>query len=694
MSFKVEKKHKIREPKTSNRWLLLLITLLMLAPCVAQDEGDDPCQQVMDKNSEKLYKKARDLQKHGKKEEAYEIYDEILEEHPEYLEVNYFYAMGLYMPTEQNQFQSRRKDKADVIKALECFNRMYDVCPYFKIQSNLYAARLAWGLEKYADAVKFAQVIVDNPDEFTNSRDTMLQEAKIIVRRASFFAKILSNPVPFEPKEVEGISTSDDEYLGTLSPDGDYFYFTRRKEVVDRTPLGGGEKVQKEFFSYSKRKNGSFGTGSPLPDPFNNAQGEGSPTINITNDLIIFAKLIPTTLPGSNCTYKNYDLYYSEFADGEWSEPASIGANINRKDSWESQPSLSSDGKVLFFASDRIGSLGGSDIWMTHRNSDGSWGKPVNLGPNINTPQDERSPFLHTDSKTLYFSSNGFDGMGGQDVFYSKLDEHGHWSQPKNLGYPINSSGDDVNFFVSLDGKTGYFCSRKINEKTQEKEDWNFYEFELYEEARPHTMMIVKGTVTADDDDLEGAIVEIRDTATNVIATGVVSANTKQYAVATERKIDNPEPVIVTVKKEGHSYDSHVVTAEQMAQPVVVKDAEVKSIETGKVCNLRDIYFETNSYKLTQSSQVVVKLFVEFLKDNPSVKVEIQGHTDNVGNDNDNLVLSERRAKAVYDIVVKMGIPADRMRYKGYGESQPIADNNTASGRAQNRRTVFLIYDK
>jgi len=682
--------------KRSSHWLLLLLSILIALPCLAQDGGDDPCQQVMDKSSEKLYKKARDLQKRGDKEEAFEIYNEILEEHPEYLEVNYFYAMGLYMPTEKNQYQSSRKDKADVIRALECFNRMYDVCPYFKIHSNLYAARLAWGMERYAEAVKFAQVIVDNPDEFTNSRDTMLQEAKIIVRRASFFAKILANPVPFDPKAVEGISTPADEYLGTLSPDGDYFYFTRRQEVTDNSRFGGGEKTQKEFFSYSKKKNGVFGNGAPLPEPFNNAQGEGSPTINITNDLIIFAKLVPTTLTGNNgnYTYKNYDLYYSEYSDGAWSEPASLGPNVNRKDSWESQPSLSSDGRVLFFASDRPGSLGGSDIWMTRRSSDGSWGKPINLGPTINTTRDERSPFLHTDSKTLYFSSNGLDGMGGQDVFYSKLDEKNQWTQPKNLGYPINSNGDDVNFFVSLDGKTGYFCSRKVDEKTQEKEDWNFYEFELYEEARPHTMMIVKGSVTADDDDLEGAIVEIRDTATNVIATGVVSSTTKQYAVATERKVDNPEPVIVTVKKEGHSYDSHVVTAEQMKEPVVVKDAEVKSIETGKVCNLRDIYFETNSYNLTQSSQVVVKLFVEFLKDNPTVKVEIQGHTDNVGNDNDNLLLSERRAKAVYDIVVKMGIPADRLRYKGYGESQPIADNNTASGRAQNRRTVFLIYDK
>ena len=246
-----------------------------------------------------------------------------------------------------------------------------------------------------------------------------------------------------------------------------------------------------------------------------------------------------------------------------------------------------------------------------------------------------------------------------------------------------------MNFFVSLDGKTGYFCSRKI-----EGGDWNFYQFELYEDARPHTMAIIKGIVTADDGDLEGATVEVRDTAANVVATGVVSANNQQYAVAAEVKKDDPQPLIVTVKKEGHSFDSQVVTPEQLEEPVIVKDAEVKAIETGKVCDLRDIYYETNSYQLTANSKIVLALFIEFLKENPTVKVEIQGHTDNVGNDDANLKLSDQRAKAVYDYVIGKGIPADRLRYKGYGESQPIADNGTAAGRAKNRRTVFLIYEK
>ena len=668
-------------------WFPLLFSVwftFLVLPACAQEE--DPCTQTMDKASEKLFKKARDLHKSGKKDEAYEIYNEILEEHPEYLDVNYYYALGLYLSIEANNLQSRTKDKSDVNKALAAFNRMYDVCPEYKIHCNYYAARLAYAHERFPEAIKFAQVVVDNPDAFTGTRDTMLRECELLIRRATFFDNILNHPVPFDPKTVEGISTKSDEYLGALSPDGNFFYFTRRQEVNEDS-FFGSEKKKREFFSCSEKKNGHFPAGKPLDEPFNNSKGEGSPTVNITNDLLIFAKLMPTTIKGHS--YNNYDLYYSELIDGYWTEPKSLGDNINRPDSWESQPSLSSDGKILFFASDRPGSIGGSDIWFTRRNSDGTWRKPVNLGPVINTELDERSPFLHTDSKTLYFSSNGHDCIGGQDIFFSKLNENGTWSKPTNIGYPINSEGDDVNFFVSLDGKTGYFCSRKI-----EGGDWNFYQFELYEDARPHTMAIIKGTVTADDGDLEGATVEVRDTAANVVATGVVSANNQQYAVAAEVKKDNPQPLIVTVKKEGHSFDSQVVTPEQLEEPVIVKDAEVKAIETGKVCDLRDIYYETNSYQLTANSKIVLALFIEFLKENPTVKVEIQGHTDNVGNDDANLKLSDQRAKAVYDYVIGKGIPADRLRYKGYGESQPIADNGTAAGRAKNRRTVFLIYEK
>lgn len=667
----------------------LAYLLLMLLPlCSARAQDDDPCKQTMDKNSEKLFKKARDLHKSGKKSEAYEIYEEILSDHPEYLEVNYYYALGYYLPLADNQFVSKSAGKSDVKKCLAAFNRMYETCPYHRPYCNLYAARLAYFNEDFAEAEKFARVIIDNPDLFSSAKEAdKLKEAELILKKSGFYRDILSNKVPFDPKPVGGISTSDDEYLGTLSPDGSHFYFTRRKYVTSSNPFANGEKELKEFFSRADRSAGGFGSGDALPFPFNRAEGEGSPTINLTNDLLIFTQRHTVSLQGGS--YPNYDLYFSEFIDGDWTEPRPLPGKINRKDTWESQPSLSSDGKVLFFASDRPGGFGGSDIWFSVRNSDGSWRDPVNIGPAINTSKNERSPFLHTDSRTLYFSSNGHDGLGGQDVFYSKLDSKDRWSVPKNIGYPINTENDEVDFFVSLDGKTGYFSSNNYGEK-----DWNIYEFELYEEARPHTMVIVKGKVSIDEGTLEDAVVELRDTNANVVSTGIVSANTGQYAVAAEVNKENPQPLILNVKKEGYSFDTQIITPEDVTSDIVEKDAEVKSVEVGKVCDLRDIHYQTNDYSLTQESKTLLNLFVEFLKENPTVKVEIQGHTDNIGRDADNLLLSERRAKAVYDYVMSHGVPAGRLRYKGYGRTMPIAPNSTEEGRAKNRRTVFLIYEK
>ena len=674
--------------KRNYQKVLLLTVLLWLTATVAwaqqEEDTDDPCVQKMEKSVERDFKKARDLQKTGKKWEAADIYTDIIATHPNLLEVNYYYAIIYYLPIEQNRFSITKPSDAE--KALEAFNRIYDVCPYYKTQANLYAARLAYFMERFDEATKFAKVLLENPDLVKNMND--LDEAQMIVDKSAFFGTILKNPVPFEPRPVLGISTPDDEYLATLSPDGEEFYFTRRK-TVNTGGYFGGEKEEREFFSMSKKgANGQFAAGSALPDPFNKGTtNEGSPTMNLTNDLLIFSKMTMASVNGSN--YPNYDLYMSQFIDGEWTTPVNLGKNINRPDSWESQPSLSSDGKVLFFASDRPGGYGGSDIWFSERNSDGSWRMPVNLGPAINTKGNERSPFLHTDSKTLYFSSSGHSGLGGLDIFYSKYDEAKGWGKAVNIGYPINSEKDEVDFFVSMNGKMAYFSSNNLESK-----DWNIYQFELYEKARPRDMILVKGEVKSDDGDLTDAIVEIRDTARKVLATTKVNETTGKYALAAEIDKKNPQDLIVNVRQSGHSFDTKLIETAQQEEGVITKNAEVKTVEVGKTYDLHDIHFPTNSYALTRQSIYIIEMLMEFLNENPRIKVEIQGHTDNVGDDNANLILSDNRAKAVYDYMVAHGISAARLRYKGYGENAPVASNTTPEGRAKNRRTIFLIYEK
>lgn len=685
-------------------WYKILLFLLCVCCCnwcFAQDDAD-PCEQHPSKTAEKMYKKAREFQKSGKKSEAIEIYEELLAENPDYLEAQYYYAVSFYLPLEMNHFELDTKvKKQNAEKALAAFNAIYNICPYYKIHYNMYAARLSYIMERFSEAKKFAQVLLDNPDLV--SKLEYLDEAKIIIDKSSFYDHILSNPVPFEPRPVKGISTKDDEYLATVSPDGECFYFTRRMDVVDNSPFGQGHKVNKEFFSYSKkRSDGSFGKGEPLPTPFNVSTNEGSPTINLSNDMLIFSRMTPARIGGGN--YPNYDLYCSYYIDGEWTTPEKLGGGINRDDSWESQPSLSSDGEMLFFASDRPGGFGGSDIWCSRKNAAGEWQKPTNLGQTINTAGNERSPFLHTDSKTLYFSSSGHDGMGGMDVFYAKIDDKGRWSKPINIGHPINTERDEVDFFVSLDGKTGYFSSDHYTAQGElvgelyanetSPTSWDIFQFELYEAARPKSMIIIKGKVEADDGEIENAVVEVRNSESKVISKAKVNSNTGQYAIAAEVNKEKPENLIVNVKKEGHSFDTKMITVEQQSQPVITNDAEVKKVEVGKVCDLHDINFSTNDFSLDDNSKRIIDLFIEFLNENPTVKVEIQGHTDNIGDDKSNQKLSEERAKSVYDYVLSQNVDSNRLKYKGYGESKPIADNNTAAGRAKNRRTVFVILAK
>lgn len=670
-----------------SRILLFLISLAIPLFLCAQEEDTgeaDPCKQEMEKSVEKDFKKARELQVKGNKSDAYEIYNEILDQYPDYLEVNYYYALGYYLPIQLNGYIIKNKKEAEL--ALAAFNRIYTVCPYYKIKCNLYGAMVAYLLEDFENAIKFAKVLIDNPDMVKDLAD--IDNAELIIKNAKFYDKILNHPVPFNPTAVEGISTEYDEYLATQSPDGSQFYFTRRMPVDNPANYFSNAKEDREFFSMSEKgKSGTFGVGSPLPTPFNQSTNEGSPTINLANDFIVFAKVLEGKI--CNASYPNYDLYYSEYNGEYWSDPQSLGANVNRSDSWESQPSLSSDGRLLFFASDRPGGYGGSDIWYTERASDGTWRKAVNLGPTINTDTNERSPFLHTDSKTLYFSSSGHKGLGGMDVFYSKLNDKKIWQTPVNIGYPINSENDEVDFFVSLNGETAYFSSNNIDNK-----DWNIYQFPLYEEARPKNMIIVKGEVKSDDGDITEAVVEIRDTASNVIATSKVNEITGKYAIATEFDKEKPQDIIVNIKKKGHSYDTKLINPEKIVENIVTSDAEVKKVEVGKTYDLHDIYFGTNLYSLTEQSKHIINLFVEFLNENPTIKVEIQGHTDNVGDDADNQLLSERRAQSVYEYALSRQVDASRIRYKGYGESSPIATNNTPEGRAKNRRTIFLIYEE
>lgn len=382
------------------------------------------------------------------------------------------------------------------------------------------------------------------------------------------------------------------------------------------------------------------------------------------------------------------DIYYSERKGNTWSEPHPLPSPVNTA-AFESQPSFSSDGKTLYFTSTRGGGKGGNDIWRTTYNPDGTWTAPENLS-DINTIGNEISPFIHPDNQTLYFASDGRYGVGGHDFYYSRIDANGDFSAPKNLGYPINTPYDERSLLISADGSRGYFASKNIEGGMGE---FDLYYFDLYEEAQPVYTTYLKGHIYDDKTKLPlNASFELIDVETGqLIISSFSDEKTGDFLVP----IPENRRYALNVSKEGYLFhtESFDMKLEDKKQPYLI-DIGLKQIEIGSIIVLHNIFFDTDKYDLKPESYAELKKLIDLLNKNPKMTIEISGHTDNQGGKSHNQTLSENRARAVYDYLITNGILKARLTYKGYGDTQPIADNTTEEGRAKNRRTEFKVTGK
>lgn len=410
---------------------------------------------------------------------------------------------------------------------------------------------------------------------------------------AAFRDFAMDHPVSFQPESVGNqVNTSADEYVNMLQFDGSQLLFTRKIDL--------GDGFQKEFLFVSKWDGAAWDAAQQLP------------FAAFPENVDLAAAFISADgkkLYLTGCGWgrdSGCDLYVSQWYEGQWTMPQRLKGSINTN-SWESQPCVSADGKELYFVSRRDGN---ADIYRSQRNADGSWGEPQNLGTPINTKGTEMAPFLHPDGRTLYFSSNKHIGMGGFDLFMSRRGEDGMWQEPVNLGFPINTNGDEINFFVAADGKTAFMSS--VREGGQG--GFDIYTFELPE--------------------------EIRSDSANYLST-----------------------------------------------------IDVVELVPGEALVLQNIQFEFNSSALTADSQAGIQMLTEFLQRNPNLKVELAGHTDNVGNDTYNMKLSAERAESVRKALIDNGIDGQRLTARGYGATMPMAPNDSDEHRALNRRTEMIIID-
>ncbi|MBN2777629.1 MAG: OmpA family protein [Bacteroidales bacterium] len=670
-------------------YILILLFISLSSLCFGQ-YSNEFCNEIDDKKLIKKYDKAVELLIAGKLDEAELEFAKILEQESDFTEA--WVAIAEINYSRYKLAQDRKSQDLYFGKYIKSLERITSSCPSFQnYETNYKLGKIFFSEDDFENSRKYLQTFIKNSDR--NSK--FYADAENTLNYIDQFLKLTHNPVPFDPVIVEGISTNNDEYLPIISPDGSMAFFTHRYMKDDVTSIYGPKYTEEYTMATAVDKTGiKFKEIEALPYPFNAGLNQGASSITIDNNTMFVTICKPISSDYDNC-----DIFYTTRSNnGSWNELRSIGANINGLKTWESQPSISSDGKTLYFASIRESNIGfdpnnpTSDIYFTKKTEDGSWGNPVNLGTIINTTGNEKSPFIHSDSQTLYFSSDGHLGIGGLDILFSKYREN-EWSRPVNIGYPINTKRNDLGFIVNTQGTKAYFASNDLKGEG----GWDIYSFELYPEARPEKVFLVKGQLIDDQGEaLTEAKMEVRNIRTQEVSEGMVDSETGNYAVAVTVEEDKKDDdYLMVVKKEDYSFTSALIEPDEetFEQPVEI-NFEVKPIEVGKSVELKDIYYATASYTIDSKSLAVLDGFIEFLNDNPKVKIEIRGHTDNTGSYQTNINLSNKRAQSVYDYLISNGIENSRLKYRGYGPDKPIASNETEYGRSKNRRTEFFITEK
>lgn len=555
-----------------------------------------------------------------------------------------------------------------------------------------YLANLEQAIGDYDNAMRNIDLFERNP----NANPELLVKARQIRSNCEFAKKAMQNPIDFNPINIgPGINTEDPEYFPTITVDGRTILFTRR--IADGR-VSGNFKEQEDFFVSQLGNNNIWGKAEPMPANVNTVNNEGAPTIAPDGRTLVFVGCPDASgeYYGENRTGKgSCDLFLTKKLGNRWMDPVNLPGNVNSFH-WETQPSLSSDGKTMYFIRGIRGRdmSNNADIYVTRLQPNGQWGTPERLPDHINTPEQEESVLIHPDGRTLYFASRGHVGMGGSDLYVTRMDENGNWSKPENLGYPINTKFDENSLMVSPDGEIAFFAS----DRDGGYGDLDIYYFIMPEHLRPVKTLYFEGIVF--------------DATTRNPIPGkfqLIDLETGKEVIYSEAdKISGEFMVSLPVNREyalNVSYPGYTFFSQNfnMRNPenleAIHMDVPMVPIVSEQPILLANVFFDLNKSTLRKESFVELNKLVEFLESNPKVKIEIGGHTDSRGSNNKEL--STARAKSVYDYVISKGIDASRLSYKGYGETKPVYSDEYISGLSTekekeaahqaNRRTEYKI---
>ncbi|MCX8112589.1 MAG: OmpA family protein [Bacteroidia bacterium] len=529
--------------------------------------------------------------------------------------------------------------------------------------------------------------------------DPLYSSLTITLQHLKNAEKYMEKPLKVDIRNLGGsINSTAPDYAPVISADESVLLFTSRRSGSTGGKIASDGLPYEDVYIAEKRPDGSWSTprniGSPLNTPVHDAcialSADGQTLFLFNSD-------------------NGGDIFVSRLSGTKWSPPRNMGSPINSK-YWEPSVCLSADERTLFFVSDRPGGRGGRDIYMCRRLPNGKWSPPINLGPPINTPYDEDGPFFHPDGKTLFYSSNGPNSMGGFDIFRSELQPDSSWSTPINLGYPINTPGDEIYFVLSASGLHGYYASEREDSygekdiylvdfstlRTEDKPIAEKAEEDIEVSSEPVTvsfrpnLTLVTGIIYDAETKapLEATITIIDNVKGDTVAVLSSNAATGKYLISLPA--GRNYGIAVTAENYAFHSENFIVDASQGYREVK-KDIGLEKYRSGAVIVLRNIFFDFDKATLRPESKAELERLYQILIENPKMRIRISGHTDSVGSDEYNQRLSESRAKAVYEYLIKRGIPPERLAYMGYGESRPIDTNDTEEGRQNNRRVEVEI---
>jgi len=640
-------------------FVIFCVCLTQYSVCIAQKVKPEQYG-IKSKKALQLFLEGKDQANMRDRARAVELYRQAIELEPEFGQAHYELGLNLFLIDEYSQ-------------ALEHLERAYELDS--GKYSGFYLGETYYYLMHYEEATKHLERYVDAG----KGNAQLINIAQKHLKSAQFAQEAIKDSLPFKPINLGlSINSPGDDYLPYLTADDTYLLFTSRRNGS----TGGFDPMLRDYpedFYYSIYEDGTWQAAENLGPPINTPRNEGAGAIS-QDGKIIFYTICDHPEGLGRC-----DIFYALKSGNTWGEPKNMGPSIN-SEYWESQPCLSHDGKTLYFVSDRNGGVGGRDIYQSVF-SKGKWSKAMNMGKPVNSEGNEGGPFLHADDQTLYFASDGHPGFGGQDLFVSKKQKNG-WSEPVNLGYPLNTIGEEANIFVNAKGELGFINSTRAGGIGRS----DIYQFTLAPEIRPQVATFLRG-ITRDSVTQKPlrALIQLVDVESGDTLRTQFS-DTQDGSFLMSLPINSQYAAFV--EAPGYLFTSKHFYLKGLATDVYFDlIIDMTPIKRGANIVLNNIFFDTGEYELKPTSVTELEKLRQYLERNPKLRIELQGHTDDVGSDEANLTLSQNRAEAVQNYLIEKGIDPERMIAKGYGETKPVAPNDTDENRAINRRTEMKILD-